>query len=104
MYYEKNEAVGIALKHNSSLRTFPYAIQKSLAIHQSDFTCPVKSLKDQCILISEEVKKTTEFNLQNSKYEARKMPNFVGTWNSMMLSFQFEINMSIRIPRMLGLF
>ena len=29
----KNEALGIALKHNNSLKTFPCAIKKHYAIH-----------------------------------------------------------------------
>ena len=39
MYHEKNEAIGIAQKHNCSLKTFPYATKKRLAVHQSDFSC-----------------------------------------------------------------
>ena len=70
MYQEKNEAIGTALKRNNSLETCPYATQKHVTMYQSViYTCkyPVKSLKDQCKLVSEEVKKTLD--LRNSKNE-----------------------------------
>ena len=62
MYQEKNEAIGIARKHNNGLRTFSYAIYKNLAMHQYDFTCKylLKSMKHQCKPVPEEVKKTSE--------------------------------------------
>ena len=41
IYQEKNEAIRIAAKHNSSLKTFRYAIQKHLAMHQSDSTLQI---------------------------------------------------------------
>ena len=43
IYQEKNEAIRIAQKHNNSLETFPYAIQKYLAKHQSNFTLQIPS-------------------------------------------------------------
>ena len=43
MYQEKNEAIRIAPKHNNSLDTSPYAIQKHHAMHQSDFTLQIPS-------------------------------------------------------------
>ena len=53
---EKNEGIGIVPKYYNSLKTFPYAIQKHLSMHQSDFPCKYKykSLKDQCFGISKE--------------------------------------------------
>ena len=41
-------------------------IQKHITMHQSDFTCKysVKSLTNQCKLVSEEVKKTPESTKQ----------------------------------------
>ena len=33
IYQEKKEAIRIAPKHNNNLKTFPYAIQKHLAMH-----------------------------------------------------------------------
>ena len=39
MYQEKNKTIGIVPKQNNSLKTFPYAIQKHLVMHQSDITC-----------------------------------------------------------------
>ena len=42
---KKNEAIRTAPKHNSSLETFPYLIRKHLAMHQSDFTLQIPSLK-----------------------------------------------------------
>ena len=41
IYEEINEAVRIAPKQNNDLETFPYTIQKRLAIHQSDFTLQI---------------------------------------------------------------
>ena len=38
IYQEKNEDIRIAPKHKNSLKTFPYATQKHLEMHQSDFT------------------------------------------------------------------
>ena len=48
-------------KYNNSLKTFSYAVWKNLAMHQSDFTFKylLKSLKYQCKLVPEEVKKTS---------------------------------------------
>ena len=73
MFQEKNEAIGIALKHSNILRTSPYAIGKHLAMRQYAFTCKcaVRNLKDQCELLSEEVEK--KVNLQNSKNETEKI-------------------------------
>ena len=34
MYQEKNEAIGIAPKHNNSLKAFKYSIQKNLIINR----------------------------------------------------------------------
>ena len=63
---EKTKAVGIAPKHNNSLRTFPYAIQKHLVMLQSDLHANTqsKNLKDQCKCFSKEVKKTTKSTKQ----------------------------------------
>ena len=41
IYHEKNGAIRIATKHNNSLKIFPYAIQKHLAMRQSDFTLQI---------------------------------------------------------------
>ena len=67
MFQEKNKAIGIVPKYNNSLRIVPYAIQKHITMYQFDFTCkyPIKSLKDQCRLVPEEVK--MQLNLQNTK-------------------------------------
>ena len=35
MYQEKNEAIRIAPKHDNSLKTSPFAMQKHHAMHQS---------------------------------------------------------------------
>ena len=43
IHQEKNEAIRIVPKHNNSLETFPYLIQKYLAMHQSDFTLQISS-------------------------------------------------------------
>ena len=43
MYQEKIEAIRIAPKHNNSLETSPYAIQKHHVMHQSDFTLQIPS-------------------------------------------------------------
>ena len=43
MYQEKNDAIRIAPKHNNSLETSSYAIQKHHAMHQSDFTLQIPS-------------------------------------------------------------
>ena len=43
IYQEKNEAIRTARKQNSNLETFPYTIQKHLAIRQSDFTLQIPS-------------------------------------------------------------
>ena len=67
MYQEENETIRIAPEHNSTLETFLYATKKDLTVHQSDiytFKYPVKTLNDQCKLVSEEVKKTTESTKQ----------------------------------------
>ena len=52
----------IVSKHRNSFQTFPYAINRNLAMYLSDFTCKylVKSLKNQYELVPKEVKKTTE--------------------------------------------
>ena len=74
MYQGKSEAIRIAPKDNNSFETFPYAIQKHLSLRPSDLKhCkyPAKSLCDQCKLVSEEVKKTTEST--NSKNETQKI-------------------------------
>ena len=42
---KKNETIIIAPKHNSSLETFPYAIQKHLTMRQSDFTLQIPKRK-----------------------------------------------------------
>ena len=39
----ENVTIKIAPKHNNSLETFPYAIQKHLAMHQSDFTLQIEN-------------------------------------------------------------
>ena len=41
LFYIKKEKTRVAPKHNNSLETFPYAIQKHLAMHQSDFTVQI---------------------------------------------------------------
>ena len=41
----KNEATRIAPKHNNSLETFPFAIQKIFAMHQSDLTLQIPRKK-----------------------------------------------------------
>ena len=38
IYQEKNQGIRIAPKHNNTLETFLYEIQKHLPVHQSDFT------------------------------------------------------------------
>ena len=38
MYQEKNEAIRIVSKHNNSLETSPYPVQKNHVMHQSVFT------------------------------------------------------------------
>ena len=67
MYQEKNEAIRIAPKLNSSLETSPHVIQKRHAMHQSlTLNCkyPAETLLDHCKLVPEEVKKTTESTKQ----------------------------------------
>ena len=39
MYQEKKEAIAIATAGNSSLISFPYAIDKHLVMYQSDLPC-----------------------------------------------------------------
>ena len=39
IYQEKSIDIRIIAKHDLSLKTFPYAIKKHLAMHQFDFTC-----------------------------------------------------------------
>ena len=66
VHQEKNKTIRNP-KHNNSLKNFPYAIKKHLVIYQSNFYLrkyPVKSLKHQCKLISEQVKKTNESTKQ----------------------------------------
>ena len=54
----QDEDIEIALKHNSSLKIVPYALQKYLVMHQSDSTCkyPVKSPNFHCKHVPKEVK------------------------------------------------
>ena len=43
IYEEENKTIRIALKHNNSLKTFPYAIQRHLAISQSTLCADTQS-------------------------------------------------------------
>ena len=71
----------------NSLKTFPYAIQKHLAMHQSDFTWkyPIESLKDQCKLVFEEIKKTAEST--NGKNETKMI-----RYNRILITFWLTKN------------
>ena len=61
-FQEKNEAITIAPKH--TIASEPFHMQYSRALECTSLTLhckySIKSLTDQCKLVSEEVKKTTE--------------------------------------------